>query len=153
MNFAEANQLGFPMNHNHIDIFFRQFTETEERITVEGLTQHTLEIGAPLYEDEPFSLLAYSGDKLVGSFIGKTFWNWLYIDLLWVSDKTRNSGLGARLMKEAEDKAREFKLTGIYCWTQSWQAEGFYRKMGYEEFTALRDFPPGHTRYGFRKYL
>ena len=141
------------MNHNHIDIFCRQFTETEERKTVEGLTHHTREIGAPLYEDEPFSLLSYSGDKLVGSFIGKTFWNWLYIDLLWVSDKARNSGLGSRLMKEAEDKARALKLTGIYCWTQSWQAEGFYRKLGYEEFTAFWDFPPGHTRYGFRKYL
>src|SRR5271166_3248525 len=149
----KPTSLGFPMNHNHIDIFCRKFTETEERITVEGLTQHTLEIAAPLYEDEPFSLLAYSGDKLVCEFIGKTFWNWLYIDLLWVSDKARKSGLGSRLMKEAEDKARELKLTGIYCWTQSWQAEGFYRKMGYEEFTAFRDFPPGHTRYGFRKYL
>jgi hypothetical protein len=64
------------MNHNNIDIFCRQFTETEERMTVEGLTHHT------------FSSLAYSGDKLVGSFIGKTFWNWLYMDLLWVSDGT-----------------------------------------------------------------
>jgi hypothetical protein len=44
-------------------------------------------------------------------------------------------------------------LTGIYLWTQSWQAGGFYAKLGYEQFTEFADFPPGHSRLGFRKYL
>jgi hypothetical protein len=35
----------------------------------------------------------------------------------------------------------------------SFQAPDFYRKLGYEEFGRLDDFPPGHSRLFFRKNL
>ena len=56
-------------------------------------------------------------------------------------------------MQRAEERARELGLAGIYLWTQSWQAPGFYSKLGFENFVAFENCPPGHQRLGFRKYL
>ncbi len=57
------------------------------------------------------------------------------------------------VMLAAEEQARNMKLTGIYLWTESWQAPGFYKKLGYSQFVEFRNFPPGHSRLGFCKYL
>ncbi len=80
-------------------------------------------------------------------------WDWMYIDELWVSPASRGEGFGRKLMKHAEDFAGSQALRGIWLWTQGWQAEGFYRALGYEEFTRFDGFPKGHSRIGFRKYL
>ena len=77
----------------------------------------------------------------------------MYIDELWVSPASRGGGLGRQLMELAEEFARAQRLQGIWLWTQSWQAEGFYRQLGYSEFTRFDEFPKGHSRIGFRKPL
>jgi hypothetical protein len=56
-------------------------------------------------------------------------------------------------MALAEEFAAAEKLQGIWLWTQSWQAEGFYRKLDYVEFTRFENFPRGHYRIGFRKTM
>ena len=53
----------------------------------------------------------------------------------------------------AEEHATRRGLRGIWLWTQSWQAIGFYSRLGFQEFTRFDDFPQGHTRVGFRKQL
>ena len=32
--------------------------------------------------------------KLLGGLTAETYWGWLYIDILWVSEKKRDQGLG-----------------------------------------------------------
>ena len=56
-------------------------------------------------------------------------------------------------MQCVEEFAADESLQGVWLWTQSWQAESFYTKLGYEEFTRFENFPKGHTRIGFRKRL
>jgi GNAT superfamily N-acetyltransferase len=103
--------------------------------------------------DVPFSVLAKSRDRVVGGLIGKIFFNWLDAELVWIEKPFRRSGISKTVLQETERKARKLSLTGIYLWTQSWQAPDFYRKLGYEQFTEFKDFPPGHRRLGFRKDL
>jgi GNAT superfamily N-acetyltransferase len=141
------------MPETEYEFVFRHPNPEEEKTSQEGLFEHTRSLNRPSFQREPFSLLAYSQQKLAGSLIGAMFWNWLYVDLLWIDAERRKSGLGTELMKLAEQKAHGMQLTGIYCWTQSWEAPDFYRKLGYEQFAAFDDFPPGHKRFGFRKYL
>lgn len=90
---------------------------------------------------------------IVGGVLGETYWDWLYIDLLWVKDELRGRGYGRRLMTAAEDEARQRGAKNAYLDTFSFQAPDFYRHHGYQVFGELQDYPPGHQRYFLRKQL
>jgi GNAT superfamily N-acetyltransferase len=131
----------------------RPATVLEHEQTAQHLRLHTeAALGIPV-TFAPFGLLAYEGSAMTGSIVGKIFLNWLHVDLIWVADAHRRKGIGRRLMKQAEDKARELGLTGIEVWTQNWQAPEFYRKLGYDEFAVIDDFTPGGKRHAFRLTL
>lgn len=131
----------------------RPATVPEREETVHHLKLHSeAAVGMPVVH-VPFGVVAYDGARLLGSIVGKIFFNWLHVDLIWVAEDARSKGIGRRLMKLAEDDARRMKLSGIEVWTQSWQAPGFYRKLGYEEFAVIDDFTPGRKRHAFRRHL
>jgi GNAT superfamily N-acetyltransferase len=129
------------------------------------LTEHAAEVGGvtptrrqgnagTMWDDDvPFAVLVRSHDQMVGGLICKIFFNWLGAELVWIEKPFRRAGIGKAVLSKAEEKARNLGLTGIYLWTQSWQAPEFYSKLGYEQFAEFDNFPPGHKRLGFRKYL
>lgn len=92
-------------------------------------------------------------DEIVGGILGETYWEWLYVDLLWVKDELRGRGFGHRLLTLAEDEARERGARNAYLDTFSFQAPDFYERHGYQVFGELQDFPPGHQRYFLMKKL
>lgn len=120
---------------------------------IKVLRKHAASSNGVVAEDKPFTVLAHAGDRLVGGLIGKVFWNWLYADLVWVEEGFRSQGIGSRVMKTAEERARQLNVSGIYLWTETWQAPVFYKKLGYQQFVEFKNFPPGHSRFGFLKYL
>ncbi len=85
--------------------------------------------------------------------LGETYWDWLYIDLLWVKDELRGRGYGRRLLTLAENEARQRGAKNAYLDTFSFQAPEFYEQLGYEVFGELQDYPAGHQRYFFTKKL
>lgn len=91
--------------------------------------------------------------ELTGGLIGKIFYQWLYVDLLWVSEESRITGLGSLLLKTAEDHARKLGCRQAWLDTFTFQAPEFYRKQGYEVFGELTDYPHGHRRLFLRKTL
>lgn len=91
------------------------------------------------------------GAKLIGGVYGKIAWEWLYIDLLWVDEAYRNSGLGRQLMHDIEQYARDMGIYRFHLSTADFQAAEFYKKLGYRTFGQLADMPPGHTTYFFQK--
>ncbi|MGY2397729.1 GNAT family N-acetyltransferase [Pseudomonas sp. SDO5271_S396] len=104
---------------------------------------------------ETFALLlrAPNSDEVIGGLYGKVSYRWLLIDLVSVSESMRGQGLGERLMHMAEDVAKKKHCIGIWLETFSFQAPGFYQKLGYSEFGRLADYPPGHTRFYYQKRL
>lgn len=91
--------------------------------------------------------------RIEGGVLGETYWAWLYIDLLWVEEGLRGQGYGRKLMLRAEEEARRRGAKNAYLDTFSFQALDFYRRLGYEVFGELPDFPPGERRYFMRKAL
>ena len=91
--------------------------------------------------------------EIVGGVIGEIYWDWFYLDLLWVKDELRSSGYGHQLLTRAEDEARLRGAKNVYLDTFSFQAPDFYRKNGYQVFGEFQDFPPGYQRYFFTKQL
>jgi GNAT superfamily N-acetyltransferase len=91
--------------------------------------------------------------EVVAGLIGATYWDWFYLDLLWVREDQRGKGLGRRLVTEAEAEARRRGAKGAYLDTFSFQAPAFYEKLGYQIFGELDDFPGPHRRYFYAKAL
>ena len=109
---------------------------------VAALRSHAAASNGVLTEDKPLSVLAFMEERLVGGLIGKVFWNWLYADLVWVQEEFRGQGIGTQVMRAAEEQALKMNLTGIYLFTETWQAPRFYAKLGYAQFVEFKNFPP-----------
>ncbi|HET7459615.1 MAG TPA: GNAT family N-acetyltransferase [Longimicrobium sp.] len=90
---------------------------------------------------------------VTGGLIADVYFGWTFVKILWLDERLRGRGLGAELMGRAEAAARELGCTGIWLDTFTFQAPDFYRKLGYEEFGRLDEYPPGFSRHFFRKLL
>jgi GNAT superfamily N-acetyltransferase len=88
---------------------------------------------------------------LIGGLIGVTYWNWLFVKQLWVSEAFRSQGHGRGLMLAAEREAAGRGCEHAHLDTFDFQALPFYRTLGYAVFGQLEDFPAGHTRYFLQK--
>jgi ribosomal protein S18 acetylase RimI-like enzyme len=91
--------------------------------------------------------------EVIGGMIGTVWLQWLNIQNLWIDEQHRGQRIGTAVMQFAEKDAREKGYLGIYLDTLSFQAKGFYEKLGYTVFGVLEGFPDGHTRYFFQKKL
>jgi GNAT superfamily N-acetyltransferase len=107
--------------------------------------------------DNQFQRLCFvlQGDnnEILGGVISEVYWEWLYIDLLWVKEELRGRGYGRQLMETVEKKARQQGAKNAYLDTFSFQAPGFYERLGYKSFGELPAFPPGHERFFMKKEL
>jgi ribosomal protein S18 acetylase RimI-like enzyme len=107
-----------------------------------------------LEEPQPVRLLARDGGGEVrGGLLGALWGDWLHLTHLWIDEPFRGRGFGRRLVEAAEQSAAEAGAQGCFLSTFDFQAPGFYRRLGYEVYGELVDYPPGHTTYHFRKWL
>jgi GNAT superfamily N-acetyltransferase len=100
----------------------------------------------------PLAVFARDGKTIVAGLAGETYSGWLFIRYLWVSDALRGKGIGRELIGGAEGRALERGSHSAWVDTFSFQALGFYRKLGYQTFGEL-DYPPEHKRFFLQKRL
>jgi GNAT superfamily N-acetyltransferase len=91
--------------------------------------------------------------ELVAGLVGETLWNALLVSVLWVHAQHRKAGYGTALMRRAEQIAREHACEVVFLNTMTFQAPGFYSKLGYQVFGELTDAPRGYGRLWFCKRL
>jgi GNAT superfamily N-acetyltransferase len=90
---------------------------------------------------------------VAGGFWGTTQFEWLRVQCVVVPETLRGQGIGTLLMTLAEREARHRGCRGSAVDAFDCQAAGFYRKLGYQEFGVLADFPPGHEQvYFFKRF-
>ena len=87
---------------------------------------------------------------VVGGLWGRTGYGFLFVELLALGS-ARGLGLGREVMGLAEMEARRRGLTGIWLDTWTFQAPGFYEKLGFVECGRIPDYPPGHSRIFYVK--
>jgi GNAT superfamily N-acetyltransferase len=92
-------------------------------------------------------------DEIVGGLYGSTLFSYLRIDLLFVPESMRGIGIGRQLMTEAEAEAVRRGCHAASLDTFSFQARGFYERLGYSVFGILDDCPLGHSRIYLTKRL
>jgi GNAT superfamily N-acetyltransferase len=91
--------------------------------------------------------------EIVGGVLAELYWNWLFIDLLWVKEELRGRGYGHTLLMRVEEESRNRGARNAYLDTFSFQAPEFYARHGYRQFGELQDFPNGHRRLFLTKRL
>ena len=91
--------------------------------------------------------------EIVGGIVGEVWTNVLFIQLFWIEQKLRGKDYGTKLIGAIEDEARRFGATRSYVDTMSFQAPGFYRSCGYQEFGSIDGYPRGVTRHWLTKSL
>lgn len=97
--------------------------------------------------------LANEEGQIVGGLWGKTVYDWLFVEFLAVPASLRGRDLGSRLMTTAEEIAIERGCVGAWLTTFTFQAQGFYEKLGYEVFGALEKSPGENVRLFLRKHF
>ena len=91
--------------------------------------------------------------NLIAGLTGETFGNWLEIEYLYVQEDFRGQGIGSNILNRAEKEARERKCKYSFVNTYQFQAPDFYKKHGYEEVFALKEYPYTGERYYYTKEL
>lgn len=91
--------------------------------------------------------------QIVAAATGHTWGETCELRLVWVAPSARGSGLGCRLMAQAEAEAVRRGCRQLVLTTHSFQAPGFYGKFGFEIVAALPDYPRGHSHLLLRKRL
>jgi ribosomal protein S18 acetylase RimI-like enzyme len=109
----------------------------------------------------PIALDAYvtdtDGRPIAGLLAMARFW-WtgrggLEVEDLWVAAPFRRRGYGRRLMECVEDEGAKRGCAFAHVRTYSFQARGFYERLGYRVIGQLVDYAPGVTLYLLRKEL
>ena len=98
------------------------------------------------------AVFARDRESIVAGLAGETYSGWLFIKYLWVSEALRGKGIGRALMAAAEGRAVGRGCHSAWVDTFSFQAPGFYPKLGYAPFGEL-DYPPDFKRIFFQKRL
>ncbi|MCM6775626.1 GNAT family N-acetyltransferase [Nocardia sp. CDC159] len=103
--------------------------------------------------EEPVQAYLVAEGTVLGGIAGSTWAEWLRIELLWVDERRRGQGHGARLLAEAERIGRERGCAHSRTETWDFQAPEFYLRRGYRIAGEIRDYPPGATEYLLTKAL
>jgi len=92
-------------------------------------------------------------DKVVGGLISATYWGWLDIQMIWVTDDLRDQGFGRELLQLAEHEAKQRGCAYSFADVSSFQALGFFAAEGYTPFATLPHRPHNYRTYFMQKQL
>jgi GNAT superfamily N-acetyltransferase len=115
----------------------------------EGLDAYNREHAGD-YGDSEFVIgLRDETGVLRGGVLADVYWEAMFLKYVWLDKSVRRKGIGSDLIRAAEDEGRKRGCTMAHLDTFSFQARGFYEKLGYKVFGTL-EWP---TREIKRHYL
>ena len=125
-----------------------------ERIIGDGLNAfNDATVG---YADQvPLHVLVSDPDsgEIVGGITGRTSLGLMFIDLVYLPETLRGRDIGTRMMALAEEEACRRGCRAGVLYTISFQAPGFYKRLGWRVFGEIPCDPPGTSRVFLTKYF
>lgn len=118
-----------------------------------GLLSFNRKTAGPFHYTRTVLTARTEAGKIIGGLILQSYWKESYVELLWLSTQARKHGLGRELMAEAERRARRRGSKLLHLNTYSFQAPGFYEKLGFRRFGKMSGSPKGASRYFYVKGL
>lgn len=112
-----------------------------------GLRQFNFERAGPANARDIAIAIRGPDGAASGGLWGTILYDWLAIELLFVPEALRGRGTGAALLAMAEQEARAAGCAGVWLDTFSFQARGFYERLGYALAGEIADHPRGGARF------
>ncbi|MDF3836882.1 GNAT family N-acetyltransferase [Cupriavidus basilensis] len=91
--------------------------------------------------------------RTLGGAAGRSSLGLLFLDLFYLPESLRGSGLGTRILKAFEDEGRRRGCRSAVLYTISFQAPAFYARNGWRSFGEIPCDPPGTSRVFMTKML
>ena len=101
-----------------------------------GRTDAGLVLAVPLRDAE---------QRIVGGMWGSLWCGWLKLEFAFIPEHRRATGLGSRMLATIEAAAVARGASGMWMESFSFQAPGFYQKLGCRVVGVLEDRPVGHS--------
>jgi len=119
-----------------------------------GLDQFNL-AASGIDDQRPVALLVKdpTTHEVLGGLNGRTSRGVLFIDVFFLPEAMRGSGLGSRLLQMAEEEGRRRGCRIGLLHTNNFQAPGFYQKHGWRAYGHFPSDPAGSRRIFFSKDL
>ncbi len=127
-------------------------TEEQAGEIQRGLEEHSAAFTSSHTGTQVRGVFVESG-RVVAGLDGTAYWQKVHVRLLWVHPDHRSKGLGNCLMSWAEERGRELGCVSFVVDTMSFQAPGFYAKLGYRQFGMTEGYEGGASRHYFEKKL
>lgn len=130
-------------------------TSEERKVVIDGINAYNDSQTDRILEEiqQKVELVAKNdADEIIGGIFGYVnYYAGFKINTLWMREDTRKTGLGTKLLRNAERKAKELGAKIAILDTFSFQAEDFYIKNGYEVFGRINEFPKENQSFIFLK--
>jgi ribosomal protein S18 acetylase RimI-like enzyme len=121
--------------------------EADLKVVDAGLSRFN-HAAADLTAVRPLACFARDAEgSVVGGVRARQWGAALEVQVLWVDESRRRQGVATRLMRLLEDEARRRGAKLAYLDTFSFQARGFYERLGYAVAARLDGFPDGIEKY------
>jgi GNAT superfamily N-acetyltransferase len=118
-----------------------------------GLLRYNRKTAGPFHYSRVVLTVRGARGRVLGGLILQSYWKESYVELLWLSESARRFGHGRRLMQEAERRARRRGSRLLHLNTYSFQAPGFYEKLGFRRFGGMQGSPARASRHFYVKPL
>ena len=137
------------------DIVVTNVVEPEAKEAIgEGLDSFNDEVVG--YRDrQPLAVLVRDPEtgKTFGGAIGRSSLGLLFLDLFYLPQSLRGSGLGTEILQRFEEEGRRRGCRSAMLYTISFQAPEFYEQCGWRRFGEIACDPAGTSRIFMTKEL
>ena len=115
------------------------WNEQDESVIRNGIRNFNAEMTKSSLSEVANIVLKDQGSNVIGGLLCKSYLKGFFVELLWIDENYRKHGFGSKLLKRAEEIAKEKGCNFIHLDTFSFQALEFYKKNGFEVFGTLKD--------------
>ena len=136
-----------------IEIKQQPLTQDLKSQVDEGFSHHAIAVVGHDEKFEPVAFVAIDDNRMVGMVVGQLFWGALHVKYVFVNEHYRGEGLGVRLMEQVIAYGCINKCPFAFVETMSFQALGFYQKLGFQLELTRSGYAHGTSFHYLRKDL
>jgi GNAT superfamily N-acetyltransferase len=128
-------------------------SESDRSAVLEVLRQFTRE-SVEVLDNQDFAILVKDEkEDVIGGLVASSRWGGFHIEMVALPASLRGSGCGSKLLKMAEEEARERGCHHMLLDTQAFQAKPFYANHGFVVFGQIDGPEPFYPRFFMSKAL